>query len=164
VQSKSANTAAIVIVVVAGFFILIAVIGILAAIAIPNLLTAQHRARQKRTMADIRSIGTALDGYATDNNRYPRANSVAELGPFLSPAYIREVPIKDGWGHDLRYQCWPEQDRCTDYALGSPGKDGAWEHDSVDDYVPDTKTTDFDADIVWVDGTFVQYPEGVQSQ
>lgn len=163
VQSKSANTAAIVVVVVAGFFILIAIVGILAAIAIPNLLTAQERARQKRTLADMRSIGTAIEGYATDNDRYPRANGVAELGPLLAPAYIREVPTKDGWGRDLRYQCWPEQDPCTNYALGSPGRDGAWEHESVDDYAP-TVTRDFDADIVWVDGAFVQYPEGVQSQ
>jgi general secretion pathway protein G len=161
VQSKSANTAAIVIVVVAGFFVLIAIIGILAAIAIPNFLTAQQRARQKRTMADMRSIGTAIEAYATQHDQYPRANSIAELAPLLVPAYAQVVPWKDGWGHDLRYQCWPEEDACSHYALGSPGKDGAWEHDSVDDYVPDTATTNFDADIIWIDGNFVQYPEGM---
>ena len=39
--------------------IVVAIIGILAAIAIPNLLTAMQRSKQKRSMADIRSIATA---------------------------------------------------------------------------------------------------------
>jgi len=39
--------------------IVVAIIGILAAIAIPNLLTAMQRARQKRSMADMRTIATA---------------------------------------------------------------------------------------------------------
>src|SRR5450759_1932818 len=51
--------------------IVVAIIGIIVAIAIPNLLHAIKRAKQKRTMADIRSIGTATEAYAIDNNRYP---------------------------------------------------------------------------------------------
>src|SRR5436309_760920 len=39
--------------------IVVAIIGILAAIAIPNLLTAMQRSKQKRTMADMRTIATA---------------------------------------------------------------------------------------------------------
>ncbi|MDQ6799248.1 MAG: prepilin-type N-terminal cleavage/methylation domain-containing protein, partial [Acidobacteriota bacterium] len=38
--------------------IVVAIIGILAAIAIPNLLTAMQRSKQKRTMADMRTIAT----------------------------------------------------------------------------------------------------------
>ena len=37
-----------------------AIIGVLAAIAIPNLLTAMQRSRQKRSMADMRGVATAL--------------------------------------------------------------------------------------------------------
>ncbi len=48
--------------------IVVAIIGILAAIAIPNLLTAIQRSKQKRSMADIRSIATAWEARATDNN------------------------------------------------------------------------------------------------
>ncbi|MBZ5641051.1 MAG: prepilin-type N-terminal cleavage/methylation domain-containing protein, partial [Acidobacteriia bacterium] len=50
--------------------IVVAIIGIIAAIAIPNLLNAIDRGKQKRTMADIRSIGTAVESYAIDNNYY----------------------------------------------------------------------------------------------
>ncbi|HMC21457.1 MAG TPA: prepilin-type N-terminal cleavage/methylation domain-containing protein, partial [Thermoanaerobaculia bacterium] len=41
--------------------IVVAIIGILAAIAIPNLLTAMQRSKQKRTMADMRTIATAWE-------------------------------------------------------------------------------------------------------
>ncbi|PYT07794.1 MAG: hypothetical protein DMF49_07090 [Acidobacteria bacterium] len=44
--------------------IVVAIIGIIAAIAIPNLLNAIDRGKQKRTMADIRSVGTAVEEYA----------------------------------------------------------------------------------------------------
>ena len=51
--------------------IVVAIIGIIAAIAIPNLLNAINRGRQKRTMADIRTIGTAVEAYAVDKSFYP---------------------------------------------------------------------------------------------
>ena len=55
--------------------IVVAIIGILAAIAIPNLLTAMQRSKQKRTMADIRSIATAWEARATDMNNYSAAGT-----------------------------------------------------------------------------------------
>ena len=48
--------------------IVVAIIGILAAIAIPNLLTAMQRSRQKRSMADMRTNAQALEARATDVN------------------------------------------------------------------------------------------------
>src|SRR5437588_1898290 len=53
--------------------IVIAIIGILAAIAIPNLLNAVQRGKQKRTMSDMRALATAIEAYAVDNNVYPQA-------------------------------------------------------------------------------------------
>ena len=46
--------------------IVVAIIGIIAAIAIPNLLNAIDRGKQKRTMADLRTLGTAIESYAID--------------------------------------------------------------------------------------------------
>src|SRR5437879_282691 len=54
--------------------IVIAIIGILAAIAIPNLLNAVQRGRQKRTMSDMRALATAIESYSVDNNNYPSAS------------------------------------------------------------------------------------------
>jgi prepilin-type N-terminal cleavage/methylation domain-containing protein len=46
--------------------IVVAIIGIIAAIAIPNLLNAIDRGKQKRTMADMRTIGAAVESYSVD--------------------------------------------------------------------------------------------------
>jgi prepilin-type N-terminal cleavage/methylation domain-containing protein len=51
--------------------IVVAIIAILAAIAVPNFLEAQTRAKVSRVKADHRTIATALESYAVDNNIYP---------------------------------------------------------------------------------------------
>jgi type II secretion system protein G len=53
--------------------IVVAIIAILAAIAVPNFLEAQTRSKVSRSKADMRSIATAVESYAVDNNRYPIA-------------------------------------------------------------------------------------------
>jgi len=51
--------------------IVVAIIAILAAIAVPNFLEAQTRAKVSRLKADMRSAATGLEAYAVDNNDYP---------------------------------------------------------------------------------------------
>ncbi len=48
--------------------IVVAIIGILAAIAIPNFLNAQIRAKISRGMADMKSLGTAIESFRIDRN------------------------------------------------------------------------------------------------
>lgn len=48
--------------------IVVAIIGILAAIAVPNFLNAQVRAKIARSLADLRSIGSAIGMYRIDRN------------------------------------------------------------------------------------------------
>lgn len=50
--------------------IVVAIIAILAAIAVPNFLEAQVRSKVSRARADMRTIATALEAYAVDNNKY----------------------------------------------------------------------------------------------
>src|SRR5882757_5819801 len=78
--------------------IVVAIIGILAAIAIPNLLTAMQRSKQKRTMADMRTIATAWEARATDVNRYNAAGATTfitvtfdDLNTYLAPTYIKKL-------------------------------------------------------------------------
>src|SRR6202035_4160418 len=95
--------------------IVVAIIGILAAIAIPNLLTAMQRAKQKRTMADMRTIATAWEARATDVNRYNAAGetlpthsvSAATLGNYLSPTSLTTFPQRAGWGN--AHSFWLDQ-------------------------------------------------------
>lgn len=52
--------------------IVVAIIAILAAIAVPNFLEAQVRAKVSRTKNDLRAMATGIEAYAVDNNRVPR--------------------------------------------------------------------------------------------
>ena len=51
--------------------IVVAIIGILAAIAVPNFLNAQIRAKIAKVESDIKAISTGLEMYKLDNNSYP---------------------------------------------------------------------------------------------
>jgi type II secretory pathway pseudopilin PulG len=160
------GTAAITVVaiIVGGFFV-VAVLGILAAIAIPNLLTAMQRSKQKRTLADMRSVGTAVEAYASENSGYPNVASYNQLGPLLTPKFMRDLPSNDGWGHPFRYSCVGEQEgRCTTYVFGSSGKDGNFTHETAKEYVdaPLGGTVKYDCDLIYSNGRFTDYPEGIQ--
>lgn len=50
--------------------IVVAIIAILAAIAVPNFLEAQTRAKVSRVKSDMRTVATALEAYFVDFNRY----------------------------------------------------------------------------------------------
>ena len=63
IPAPRTNVAVIVAIVCAGALGLVGVMGIIAAIAIPNLLNAIDRGKQKRTMADLRSVGIAVEAY-----------------------------------------------------------------------------------------------------
>ncbi|HET7436749.1 MAG TPA: prepilin-type N-terminal cleavage/methylation domain-containing protein [Thermoanaerobaculia bacterium] len=143
--------------------IVVAIIGILAAIAIPNLLTAMQRSKQKRTMADMRSIATAWEARATDTNTYNAAGAVTfpgnaislpALSAKLSPTYIKSFPVKDAWGDS-----WNTTADANEYSIRSYGKGG-----TPDGTVNAGATTKFTCDIVYSNGSFVTYPEGVQTQ
>jgi type II secretion system protein G len=148
--------------------IVVAIIGILAAIAIPNLLTALQRSRQKRSMADMRSVATAWEARATDTNGYSAAGAqiswpdpsqdVSVIQPILIPTYIRKFPEYDGWGSRFQVGYDPRN-----YSIESLGADKADNDDGTSSSSPIT-TGDFDCDILFSNGNFVVYPEGIQSQ
>ncbi|MDX9754642.1 MAG: prepilin-type N-terminal cleavage/methylation domain-containing protein [bacterium] len=74
--------------------IVVAIIGILAAIAVPNFMNAQIRAKIARVQADIKAQGTALEQYRLDNNNYPPSNVAApRLWRLTTPiAYMSNCP------------------------------------------------------------------------
>jgi general secretion pathway protein G len=145
--------------------IVIAIIGILAAIAIPNLLSAVQRGKQKRTMADMRTLATAIEAFAVDNNNYIAGACAAGLFTTygtatddtsfsaLTPTYIASSPKNDGWGVPFRYNSPTPQDKYNIVSFGRDKTAGA---------TPCGTTTDFNDDIVYSNGTFLQWPEGTQ--
>ncbi len=69
--------------------IVVAIIAILAAIAVPNFMEAQVRSKVSRVKADQRALATAIESYRIDYNRYP------------SPDFF--LPNNSGFGHYVQY-------------------------------------------------------------
>jgi general secretion pathway protein G len=136
--------------------IVVAIIGIIAAIAIPNLLNAIDRSKQKRTMADMRSVGTACEEYSIDNNFYPvqtTQGAVSGISTNLEPTYIKIVPVKDGWNWDIQYGSTTGG---SAYTVRSLGKDGTKNGTSG-------QTQGFNCDIIFQVGQFTAWPNGIQN-
>lgn len=64
--------------------IVVAIIGVLAAIAIPNLLTAQKRAKTSRALADTKQIVSQTMLYANDSNIYPTDLATLQTTGYIS--------------------------------------------------------------------------------
>ena len=79
--------------------IVVAIIAILAAIAIPNFLQAQIRSKVSRTKADMRSVTVGLESYFVDNNAYPEIVAIWPFGYSLPVSittpisYISSTPL-----------------------------------------------------------------------
>ncbi len=82
--------------------IVVAIIAILAAIAVPNFLEAQVRAKVSRAHSDLRTFSTAIESYAVDNQFYPSSNSflaVEDLSVLSTPvAYLTQSALRDPFG------------------------------------------------------------------
>jgi hypothetical protein len=131
---------------------------------------------QARTLRDIRSVGTAmfawlsdqvnagvgesppyLPGKTTDLRQYSSI-SHKDLAGILVPNYLSSVPEHDGWGNPLEFYLdakapWAPQVM----AIRSPGRDGKF---SAPTYTPGSLPPgQFDEDIVWADGDLVRKPQ-----
>ena len=137
--------------------IVVAIIGIIAAIAIPNLLNAINRGRQKRTMSDIRSIATAIEAYSVDFNFYPKVTATVVTGveTYVMPTFIKRLPTNDGWNQALQLVM---DGTGQSYTIFSVAKGGA-----ADGSPTGGPKTDFADDIIFSNGQFYQWPEGMQT-
>ena len=145
-------------------------------VVVPNYRRAVIRAKSKRTIADVRALGEAVERYAHDHHRYPEAASASELRRFLEPRYIATVPLQDGWRRPLAYQTRCGDGVCFDYAVVSAGADGSRESMSVEELFglrprsltlaaggkETTLEERLNNDVIYADGRFVQPAGGVQ--
>jgi len=147
--------------------IVVAIIGIIAAIAIPNMILAIDRARQKRSMGETRSVATALHEYGTDTNQFPpgsggfAAVDPAIGVPGLIPDYVKSIPTQDPWGFQYEYAA---DDKGTDFAYRGKGRGGQPDSPAFPAILSSTisRTTCFECDIVWVDSALLFFPDGKQ--
>ena len=131
--------------------IVVAIIGIIAAIAIPNLLNAVDKGKQKRTMSDMRAIGTGIESYAIDNASYPVATGMAALKAQIDPYLIKNIPLTDAWANPIQ-----EESSTTGYTIYSQGKDGTGADCSAG------TTSTFNDEICFAAGRFTRLPSGPQ--
>jgi hypothetical protein len=108
--------------------------------------SAMARAKIKRTMADIRTLATAIEARATDTNEYPSVKTLDELDKLLSPTYVLNMPRVDGWGHEFVYI--GDRDH---YRIASAGADGKFTEASGKSSVK----SGFGDDIVYENGAFL---------
>lgn len=151
--------------------VVVAIIGIIATLLIPNLITAIQKAKQKRTVADIRDVGTAWMSWLTDQVGSASAGAVKSydasgfddltylqmftyLHPSATLSYMQDVPQLDGWKYPMFYGMAPSLLATNVIIVCSGGSDGTMsDNDCTTTYeVSPFIATDFEQDIVWADG------------
>ena len=155
--------------------IVVAILGILAALLIPNAITAIQKAKQKSTMKDIVVISTAVTDYVTDNGITPvqdgtyTATSVFYTG--LSPFYIKVLPLSDQWGTLYNAYCGTAANvygisgaAGDDFVIASYGRAGIAEAFTFDDTDPEagwfvvSQSDHFNRDLVMWNGSWIRAP------
>ncbi|HKR63252.1 MAG TPA: hypothetical protein VJZ00_05930, partial [Thermoanaerobaculia bacterium] len=112
------------------------------------IVPMRNQRRQLRTLADMRTLGAALEAYATDHKSYSvdafrGPNSVHAAAEFdklhvvrivdleraLSPTYLEKLPRNDRWGNpfDVRTGGYDKDGRAAFYAIRSAGQDRLFE-------------------------------------
>ena len=122
---------------------------------------------QRRTMADLRSLGTAIESFSIDNNVYPVQDRdllpVKLIKDALSPVYIRTAPLTDAWGNE--FLMWGTEEEFVVMSLGADGQPDQYYGfvDGRGEVFPFKGATDDPADdIIFASGQFVQWPRGTQ--
>ena len=161
--------------------IVVAIIGILAALLIPNAMMAIQKAKQKGTMKDVNTIATSIMDYITDKGGAPASTGGdvdVAFTNFISPFYLKAFPMNDQWGTPFQIytglgcdgQVWGFDNggaewAVDDYFVGSTGRNGTAEAplgfsltDTSTGFYQINSMTDFNNDIVNWNGSMVIAP------
>ncbi len=158
--------------------IVVAIIGILAALLIPNAITAIQKSKQKGTMKDIVTIATACADYITDNGAFANAKNGALVDndafiQDLAPFYVKIVPVNDQWGQPLNIYTGSngttrgiDEDDLgeDDFLIDSYGRDKATDGWAYDETTPTAgmyiinSMDDFKNDLVNWSGSWIRAP------
>jgi len=164
------------------FALLLALLLPLASHAQPAATESPDSVAQKRSIVDIRNVGTAMWEWYKEEvapHRSPESHKKAaelatltkevdfervpmisreDLAAILVPKYIASIPEADGWGHPYEFRLnTRDANAIVVMAVRSAGKDGrlSGSHYSVDRFEP----SEFDQDIAWIDGYFARWPQ-----
>lgn len=113
--------------------VVVVILGILAAIIVPKIMSRPEQARIVKVKQDILAIQSGLDLYKLDNGFYPSTDQGLEAlvkkpsstpipSNWKSDGYLEEVPV-DPWGETYQYA--NEEGKVKIYSFGPQGKDGS---------------------------------------
>lgn len=163
--------------------IVVAIIGILAALLIPNALSAIQKAKQKGTMKDINAIATAMMDFVTDNGTAPTdpggsIEGATEFYQQLSGFYLKVLPQNDQWGTPFQVYCgtgaegiYNNVTDCgyDDFLVASWGRNKAEDaitfdpQDPITAYFAITGMASYNGDLVNWSGSWIHAPKSAQS-
>jgi general secretion pathway protein G len=111
--------------------VVVVIIGLLAAIVVPNFVGNIDKAAVSRAKQDLRGIETALNLYRLDNFRYPSTADglqalVTNPGEAAAPnwkAQLRKLPI-DPWNHPYQYAYPGQHGEFDVFSYGADGQEG----------------------------------------
>lgn len=112
--------------------VVVVILGILAAIVVPKIMSRPEQARLVKARQDILAIQSALDLYKLDNGFYPstdqglqalitKPSSAPSPQNWKSDGYLQKLPT-DPWGE--AYQYMNESEKLRIFSYGPKGKDG----------------------------------------
>ena len=164
--------------------VVVAIVGILSALVIPNTLVAIQKAKQKETMKQIVHLATACAdyvtsiGYAPDSgNQSGALQAGSNFLSSISPMFLKVCPINDQWGHPFRVYTGtavasvygiPAEDIAADdfliVSLGRDGEDGGDESFTYNTTNPlagmykINSIADFNNDLININGSWLHAP------
>jgi len=166
--------------------IVVAIIGILAALLIPNALEAIQKAKQKSAMKEITTIATACADYMTDHGDFTQITQSGEIAAgsafmlALSSFYVKVIPVNDPWNNPYHVDLGEtavttvvsgavaEDVGEDDFVISSYGRDkGVGPNYSAASYATDdpeggrynvSKMADFNEDLVNWNGSWIVGP------
>ena len=167
--------------------IVVAIIGILAALLIPNALAAIQKAKQKTAMKEIMTMSTGAMDYITDHGDWSlvaqNGQLAASTDPFPSNVanfYIKTCPVNDPWNHGYFIYCGndasegilsgadPDNIGGDDFVILSKGRDGTdgptYQASTYQEATPEagfynvSGMADFDEDLVAWGGSWIVGP------
>jgi general secretion pathway protein G len=115
--------------------VVVVILGILAALIVPKIMSRPEQARMVKVKQDILAIQSSLDLYKLDNGMYPTTDQGLEAlikkptsdpipRNWKSEGYLQQVP-QDPWGEP--YQYMNENEKLKIFSYGPKGKEGGSE-------------------------------------
>jgi type II secretion system protein G len=164
--------------------IVVAIIGILAALLIPNAITAIQKAKQKSTMKDLNTMSTGCADYITDHGSWENVDQDGQLAAnnafmtAIAPFYVKILPLGDGWGEEYYAYCGEAAVEGNglaggldandvgedDFLVGSTGRDKGVEGFTFDANNPEAgfyevnSLADFERDLIQWSGSWIEAP------